>query len=155
MQLAAGTEIEAPIEFVFARLSDAATLERILGQRGAAVVRLDGGEGLSEGARWEISLTFRGKEREVTAEVRDYRPPQGYRIESGSGGLKGETRLGLQKLSEARTRLDLDQTVASTTLSARLLLQSMKLARHSIEERLQKKLEKQADRIEKDFRLSV
>ncbi|EAR50534.1 hypothetical protein OG2516_09825 [Oceanicola granulosus HTCC2516] len=149
MKFSTREDIEAPIETVFEALSDFSGFERWALRRGARIERLDGGTRTEAGARWQVEFDFRGKRREVTATVSRFEPPEGYRITSVSSGLEGETSVELVALAQDRTRLLFAQELRPTTLAARLMLQSLKLAKGSLEARLDKRIDDLARTIEK------
>ena len=152
MKFSAREDIEAPIEFVFAQICDATALERSAMRRGAELERLDAGDGTMRlGSAWRFAFDFRGKRRNVEARITGFESPNVIVISSTSAGIDGTTRVELVPLSTRRTRLVFGQELKSNTLAARLLLQSLKLAKGQLEARLKKRLTTYASDIQSRY----
>jgi hypothetical protein len=130
-------DIAAPIDYVFGVVSDFEGFERQALRRGAEVTRLDELEETGEGMRWHIAFPFRGKRREMDVELVDYTPSTRLLLDSRMTGMTGEMSVELLALSKGRTRLELVIEFRPETLAARLLVQSIKLARSSLSKRFQ------------------
>ncbi|SLN22547.1 SRPBCC family protein [Roseisalinus antarcticus] len=152
MKFSVRDDIEAPIDFVFAQVSDFAAFERLILRRGATVERqgVDGNDGL--GARWKVDFVFRGKPREVLATVTAFDPPGNLAISSASSGIDGLTTVELLALSKSRTRLSFAQELKPNTLAAWLMIQSLKLAKSSLESRLRLRTTEFAKDVERRWR---
>ena len=136
MELTSRVDIEAPIDFVFAQVTDFTAFERQALRRGASVRRADRLPQAGVGMLWDVSFMYRGKERQLRAELTRFDPPNGYVVEMSSGGITGQTLVDLVALSRGRTRLALRTHMTANGLTARLLLQSLKLARVTLTKRL-------------------
>ncbi len=133
-------DISAPAGFVFRKLTDFARHERQAMRRGAQVQRTDSGVEPGLGASWEIVFDYRGKAREMRAEITEWSPPERFRIRGVSGGLDTVTVVDIVALSKTQTRVNVVTEMTTNTLTARLLVQSLKLARGSVTSRLQMRL---------------
>jgi len=133
-------DISAPAGFVFRRLTDFARHERQAMRRGAQVQRTDSGVEPGLGAAWEIVFDYRGKARQVRAEITEWTPPERLRIRGVSGGLDSVTVVDIVALSKTQTRVNVVSELSPNTLTARLLVQSLKLARGTVTARLQTRL---------------
>lgn len=134
MKLSTREDIEAPVAFVFDRVTDFAMFERRALRHGADVVR-NGTDPASVGTSWDIGFTFRGRARAVTATLTKLDPPHDVVIESLSDGLTALTEVTLVALSPGRTRVIVGFELRARTLTARLLLQSLKLAKAKLAKR--------------------
>lgn len=137
MELTAREDIEAPLDRVFAELSDFAAVERQAMRRGIDVQRHGIETGVTEGMGWNVHFTFRGKKRDAEITLSDYAPPERMVFDSVSGGLEMRMVVDLIALSRTRTRIGVTTELKPKTLSARLLVQSLKLAKGGIEKRFQ------------------
>lgn len=137
MELTAKEDIEAPLDRVFAELSDFVALERQAMRRGIEVQRHGGETGVTEGMGWHVQFTFRGKKRDAEITLTEYTPPERMVFDSVSGGLEVHMVVDLIALSRTRTRIGVATELKPKTLSARLLVQSLKLAKGGIEKRFQ------------------
>ncbi|WP_196774323.1 SRPBCC family protein [Rhodovulum sp. MB263] len=142
-------DISAPIEQVFARLTDFARFERAIETRGGDVARHEGApEGPGPGLAWTIRLHFHGAHREIEAELTDYAPPSALRLGAASSGLGAEGIVELAALAEGLTRLSVAIDLGPRTLGGRVLMQTLKLARGKLAEEMEAGLARLARRIE-------
>ena len=155
MQLSAMEDIEAPLDRVFAALTDFEAIERQAMRRGATVRRKDSVAGPAAGMAWHAGFAFRGKTREADITLTVYTPPERMVFHSVVGGLETETVIELVALSRSRTRITLVSELMPKTLSARLLVQSLKLARGGIEKRFRKRMASHAKDLEDRMRRSA
>lgn len=151
MKFSTREDIEAPIEFVFERLSDFEGLERQAMRRGLEVQRKNPEVGRAVGAIWAMKVPFRGRLRDLTAEVKKLDNPGELNVFAKSGGLNMDVSLELLALSPARTRLVVGFDVRPDTLSARILLQSVKFAKATLQRRFKKRIAKLANYIETQY----
>ncbi|WP_425099523.1 SRPBCC family protein [Tropicibacter sp. S64] len=140
MELKASEDIEAPIERVFAELADFEAIERQAMRRGVSVQRKGAAGAPAPGLSWTAGFTFRGKGRDAEITLTDYAEPEQMAFHSVSGGLEAATRIETVALSRGRTRITFVTELMPKTLSARLLVQSMKLAKGGIEKRFRHKM---------------
>lgn len=140
MQLTAQEDIEAPLDQVFAELTDFETVERQALRRGIEVQRLDNVVGTGAGMAWKTGFRFRGKMRNADIKLVDYAPPERVQFHSVSGGLEVQMVMELVALSRARTRINLVTEFKPKTLSARLLVQSLKLAKGGVDKRFRNRM---------------
>lgn len=151
MKFSARDDIEAPIDFVFDAIADFAAFERSAMRRGADVQRTDGGAALGVGATWRVQFRFRGKERVLKPRIESLDRPNGYVVRSVSGGLESGLTIELVQLSPKRTRLQVDLELMPKSLSARLMVQSMKLARTTLTRRFSSRVSQYAQEVEDRF----
>lgn len=140
MRLASKQDVEAPINAVFARVSDFDSFTRQAMRRGAEVRRKPPESPVGLGAAWQINLAWRGRERHFEPEVTIWEPPSGFCLHSVSGGMVVDCRVDLVALTPARTRLTLSFDAQGKSLTARLLLQSLRLTRSNLTKRLDLRL---------------
>lgn len=148
MQLSSRTDIDAPIDFVFASLSDFDGWERAAMRRGADVSRTDKLRAPGIGMGWHVVFRFRGKERIIDLRLTEM-AREGKLAFSGKGSMvEGDMSLDLLALSPKRTRLVLHSKVRPLTIAARLFLQSMKLAKGRVQTKLDARMEQLATDLE-------
>lgn len=140
MKFSAKEDIEAPIGFVFARLTDFQSFERSALRRGAEVQRVDKNPAPGVGMAWDVSFTLRGKLREVKMELTELDAPNGMVLSSRSPAMGGDLVIDLVPLSKARTRMNMALELRPKNLSSRLLVQSFKLARSNLTQRYQARI---------------
>ncbi|MFC4668054.1 SRPBCC family protein [Seohaeicola nanhaiensis] len=140
MQFSTKEDIEAPIDEVFAMLSDFEGYERSAIRRGIEVQRERDMHPPGRGMAWTARFSLRGKPRDLTLQLAQYDRPTAMRFEADSQGLDGTLTLDLLSLSKRRTRLAVVLEVKPKTLSARLLVQSFRLAKATLNKRFKLKV---------------
>ena len=135
MKFSSKEDIEAPIEAVFAAVSDFESFERSAIRRGIEVHRVDESAPVAPGLAWDAAFDLRGKRRNLRLTLTEHTPPESMRFDSESAGLDGVMTVDLVALSPRRTRLGIALELAPKTLSARLFLQSLKLAKSNLTKR--------------------
>lgn len=148
MQFSSKEDIDAPISEVFAMLSEFEAYERSAIRRGIEVRRVDPSAPIAIGLAWDTRFTLRGKPRDVRLTLVGFEPPNSMRIEADSQGLDGTMTLDLLALSPRRTRMAVVLNLAPKTLSARLLVQSLKLAKSNLTKRFKLKVADHAKNLE-------
>lgn len=151
MKLSTREDIEAPIGYVYKRVSDFAAFERRALRQGIEVsCRAEGAPQV--GAKWDIAFSFRGRARKVVAELTKLDYEQAIEIESQSDGLTALTQVDLVALSATRTRVLVAFDMRAKTLTARVLLQSLKIAKTKMTKRFKARVLEYAEAVEDDYR---
>lgn len=132
MNFSTKEDIEAPIDAVFEMLCEFESFERSAMRRGAEVQRVDNLVASGVGMTWDTVFEMRGKRRELRIEMVTFDRPNDMVLETTSPGLIGQMSFELMALSRSRTRINVELNIKPLTLSARLLVQSMKLAKASL-----------------------
>ena len=132
MKLSTREDIDAPIPTVFSAVTDFDGFERQLLRRGVDVTRDESCPPDALGARWRASFDWRGRTQNLDAELISIEPDQGYAIESRASGVVCMSVVDLVALSKNRTRLFVSLDLRPTTLSSRLFVHSLKLAKGSL-----------------------
>lgn len=148
-------DIEAPIDFVFEQMTDFRSFERAAMRRGAEVQRVSNGDGGALGTAWDARFQMRGKEREVQIEITDYESPNKLVVSSRAPSMGGDMVVELMALSRNRTRVDTNVHLAPKNLTAKLLVQSLKLARKNVSQRLNERMAAYAVEVEARFKKSA
>lgn len=148
MQFSSKEDIEAPIDQVFAMLSDFDSYERSAIRRGIEVIRTDDFTDPVAGCAWNTRFKMRGKMRDLELKLVTYERPNSMRFESVSNGLDGVMTLDLVALSPRRTRMAVSVELVPKNLAARLLVQSLKLAKTNMTKRFRLKVADYAKNME-------
>ncbi len=148
MKLSTQQDIEAPIEKVFAAVSDFDKFEKTLMQRGAKIERADALDAPAPGMAWDINFGFRGRQREAKATIEELSGPDTVKAVAVSSGVHGYLDVELKAISEDRTRMKVGLDMRPKTLPARVLIQSLKLAQGKIKTRFKNRVANFAKDIE-------
>lgn len=135
MQFSSKEDIEAPIDAVFDMLSEFEAFERMAIRRGVDIQRADTLDQPGVGMSWDAAFKLRGKARDVHLELVEFDRPNGMQFQSESAGLSGLSTLELVSLSPRRTRISIKIDLKPKTLAARLLIQSLRLAKGNLTKR--------------------
>ena len=155
MKLTTKQDIEAPLDFVYARLTDFDHFERMAMRRGAEVERTDRLKTPGVGMAWRLRFTFRGKQRKMTVRFADAEPGSQLAWAFDSPMFPGTVKAELVSLSARRTRLTMVIEALPKTLAARLVMQSLRLAKGRVQRRFDVRGGQLANMIEEQFRASV
>ena len=148
MKFSTNTDIEAPIEAVFEMFCDFESFERAAMRRGAEVQRTDTLPQPGVGMTWRAGFEMRGKPRQVDLEMTSFERPNEIRLAGTSPGMRSVTQFELISLSRNSTRVHVTLEVTPQNLSARLLVQSLKLAKSNLTKRFKLKVADYAKLVE-------
>ncbi|WP_300519881.1 SRPBCC family protein [Aliiroseovarius sp.] len=148
MKLSTREDIAAPIDTVFAELSDFDGFERAALRRGAEVVRTDGSGMVGVGMTWRAQFPFRSRERVADLTLVEFDRPNGLKVFSQLSGVEAEIVVDLVALSRSRTRMAMSVDMRPKSIPARLMIQSMKLAKSNLTKRFKKRIADYATLIE-------
>ncbi|CUH82841.1 SRPBCC family protein [Thalassovita mediterranea] len=152
MIFSAKEDVNVPIDHVFAMMTEFETFERAALRRGIEVERRDMLPATGEGMEWDVTFDYRGKLREGRLTLTEFDAPNVLRFKMDGQGLGGRVDIELVAMSRDRTRLSLELVLEAHTLSARLLLQSMKLARTKLNKGFHTRVAGMATDLEERFR---
>ncbi|OSP56753.1 SRPBCC family protein [Pseudoruegeria sp. SK021] len=148
MKLTVSEEVAASRQDVFQQVTD---FDRLLGRPADAktqITRLDHPAPVSEGSRWQGHFVLRGLRRDGTAELVSLQAPDGYEIHGEADGMRGQLTVALSGPPEGPTRLDVTVQLRPTSLTGRMIVQSLSLVRQTVAARCRDRLQHFAREIE-------
>lgn len=148
MKFSAREDIAAPIDQVFEALCDFEAFERQAMRRGIEVQRIDAHTHVGLGMRWNVAFAMRGRRREVTLELSRFESPNEMGFDAKSQGIGADFSIELMALSRNRTRMAIGLDITPVNLSARLLVQSLKLAKSNLSKRFKLRIAEYAKVLE-------
>ena len=152
MKFKVSEDVDAPQELVWARFTDFSGFEEDARGRGAILNRVGNWTQTVQGVEWRGEVTVRGKSRPITAKVTQLVPQELCIVDSRIGGMNCHQEIIFVPLSTTVTRVALMLDLSADTLTARLLLQTMKLARGRVLQKLQGVLARQGNAVEAAYR---
>jgi hypothetical protein len=152
MKVTSRHDIEAPVGFVFQTLTDFDSWERSAMRRGAEVVRTDKMTTIAPGLSWLVRFRFRGKDRKLTIRLTGIDPAARAAFALEGGLFNATSIVDLMELGQNRTRLVMVGEAKPKTLGARLILQSLRLARGRVQRNLDRRVAAVAEEIAVRFR---
>lgn len=132
MKFSSQEDVNAPATDVFDMLCDFDRFERAAMRRGAEILRHNGPGDGPDGTSWDARFHLRGRIRKLSVEVSRCEPPDWLGLHLKSSGLTGEIAFELISLSTTRTRLLITLELQPVSLSARLLIQSLRLSKSAL-----------------------
>lgn len=132
MQISTSEILTGYIEDVFDALSDFSAAERAALARGLDVKRLDAMEKPGAGVQWQIDFFARGRDRRAEIEVVKFTRPTVLQYQGNVGGLLFETSVACRVADSNATEVTVTTKLRARSMSARVFVQSMKLARRKV-----------------------
>ena len=152
MKLVARYDVDVPIDFVWAELTDFEAWERMAIRRGAEVMRTDRMAQKGAGMAWALGFAFRGQQRKATLTLPLMTAPERLTISAQSKLVDITLAVALMDLTTTRTRIEVKTEIKPRTIAARLYIQGMKLARKKVERQYSNRASQLAVEIEDRFR---
>ncbi|MBD3763874.1 MAG: SRPBCC family protein [Rhodobacterales bacterium] len=149
MKLSTREDIEAPIAFVFDQIADFDAWERSALRRGAEVQRTDSLPQPGAGMTWRLRFPWRGKARKADLALAGHEPPHRLAVTGEEANLGGRLDIELIEMSPRRTRMTVAIELKPRTLTARLFLQSLKLAKARLVKKLKARTAQFAAEVER------
>jgi len=140
MKFSSKEDIETPIDRVFEQLTNFEMFERAAIRRGVEIERERDTAQPVVGMAWKARFEMRGRSREARVELTHLDRPNTLRFDAIGKGVDGSFFIDLLPLSQRSTRISVVLDIEPKTLSARLLIQSMKLAKTNLTKRFRKKV---------------
>lgn len=145
-------DVEAPAEWVWNGFTDFGAIEADVAARDADISRVGDWSEPALGVAWRGSVPVRGKVRTIEARIASFKPEEELVVHSRIGGMTCHYEVGFKALSDNVTRVAVTLELKAATLSARLLLQTLKIARRRVIQRLEGAVVRQGQAVENDWR---
>lgn len=155
MKFAVKQDIEVPVAFAFAYLSDFDAWERSAMRRGAEVARTDQLRTPAAGMTWQAAFPYRGKLRKLDIRLTKMVAPNKLNLTAQSAAIEIELAVDLAEMSARRSRLHLTMEVIPRNLAARLFIQSMRLARTRMDRKFAQRVAQVVTEMETAYRDKV
>lgn len=155
MKFSTKEDLEVPIGDVFERLTDFDGFEKAALRYGADVVRVDEGGETPVGMSWQLKAKIRGKLRKFVVTLAEHDRPNEISYDITSPAIRAQFLIELVALSRKRTRMRMELDVRPKTLPARLLMQSAKLTRNTLNKRYKTRIGHFAEDLEDRYKRSA
>ncbi len=140
MKFSTRRDVDLAAEALFRAASNFHAIERMLVRRGATVRRLDDLAAPGVGMRWLIGFDWRGRHREVTAEVARLDAPVAMVINATSDQLDLVIRMTVVALTRTKSRLIFETEARPRSMKARLMLQTAKLGKAQLDRKFARRI---------------
>ena len=152
MRLSSSQIIGVPKDYLFERITDFDSFESYIHTEGGMAERTDNVAGTQSGMSWHVSGTFRKKQRNVDLTLENYAPSDKLKYVCETSSMNAAIFFELTEITPDQTELSLYIDPEARNISARLVLQSVKLAKKTIERRITQRIERFGNQIEADFK---
>ena len=154
MQFKHTQEINAPAEYVFARMTDFKKFETHEGPKLFSYKR-HGRLPVRIGTRWDISGPVRGRTRRFSAELSQYIPPRVLSYKSASSKYEGVLSVTIKPIDATNCALHIQVVAKSRGFAIGLIFNSIRLARKRINKRANTELAKFANRLAREYQAGL
>lgn len=151
MKFRVSEDVDAPRDVTFARFVDFREVEAEIVAHGAELSRAGSWLVPEVGRGWRGAVRLRGRLRPVASEITALQAPDLCEIRTRVGGMDAVHLMTFTEMRADMTRVQAVLDLSAGTLSARLALQTLKLARGRVLQRLQGHLARQGTRAEDDY----
>ena len=152
MKFSTKQDIEAPAAFVFAALTDFEGWERAAMRRGADVARTDKMRQAGAGMSWHVAFQFRGRQRKMDLRLLNMIPSSKLEFAALSAAIDATTKVEIVEMSAKRARLHVTANITPLTLTAKLFMQSLRLARARADRKFAQRVQTIVTQIEARYR---
>ncbi len=149
MKFSKSEDVELDQDALFAKVSNFRMFERLVIRRGVTIDRVAGTPEDAVGMAWDSEFDLRGKKRKARIEIVEFDAPNLVKFHAVSKTMNIRFELDLTALSAKRTRMTVTAVLDPQTLSARLVVQSMKLGRSKMNNRFAQRVRQFANELEK------
>ena len=132
MQFSSQHDIDAPVGAAFEVLTDFDAIEQGARTRKVDISRLDTLTEKGVGLSWDIGFKFRGKRRELIVDLTEFNRPEAITFTGVSSTFSVEVSVSLSAITATTTRMKTTFEVTPRSLGARLMIQSAKLGKSSL-----------------------
>ncbi|MEO1001020.1 MAG: hypothetical protein AAFW69_10545 [Pseudomonadota bacterium] len=150
MELSLTREIAVPEGWLRARVEGIDAHLPAAAARGWEIARV-AGTSVAPGSSWTASGRIRGRRVRGRVEITGA-DAEGWRFRGGGEGFALTGRIGTEALGPRKTRLTLEVALRPETLTARMMMPSLRLFRPRIARRIEAALRRLARRLRRDWR---
>ncbi|WP_128253332.1 SRPBCC family protein [Falsirhodobacter deserti] len=151
MKFTSTGDINAPTEYVFARMSDFEAWERSIRKRNTVATRSPGP--IQPGTTWNAQFRLRGAMRNMTVTLVSVDPGRQIRLALADPSLDVDIVLDLLALAPEQSRVVATLDLRPRNLTARLLVQSLRLARTKVQGQLDQRIAQWARNVSDESRV--
>ncbi|MCV6585903.1 MAG: SRPBCC family protein [Marinibacterium sp.] len=151
MQFSATETIQAPADVIFDRLCEFRRYEEATRRRGVHVVCVDPNSDYGVGTQWEIQVPLPTGMRPLMIALTERDAPSVLRFSGRGNWAIGSMAITLTPKGDGRTEMSVVIDFKPASLAARMVMQAVKLAKFSLDERFRSYVRKFANDVEQEF----
>jgi len=153
MQFKHVQEINAPIDYVFARMTDFTGFEQRSGRGEFSFSRV-GRSPVQIGTKWNVCIPVRGRKRKFPAELSEYVAPSVVSYRSKSRTYNAVLSISFTPLSASICNMEMQIVAQSRSFATGMIFNTLRLARKRINKSVRDRMQVIADKIADDYRNS-
>ncbi len=143
--------INVPVEFAYARATD---FDKFESEGFGVMSKFEPIGDISApeiGARWKVQSEFQGRQRKFSLQLRELLENEAVVLGNGSDKFDIEARFSFGKIDDENTDFTFEINSSASTITGRLIMQTMQLARSRIEKKLAVDFDAMRDRMEAEY----
>lgn len=148
MKLKVSDDVGRSADAAFTVITDYTPIENQLHDAGYKLARVGAWEVASLGAAWSGTGEIRGQRQDIEAEITGWEQGRAVTILVKIGGLRVSHTTRIIPLGEAAAQIEITAELKPRTLSARVFVQGLKLARGRILSAMERRLSSEIARIQ-------
>jgi hypothetical protein len=152
MKFSTKQDIETPAAYLYAALIDFEGWERAAMRRGADVARTDKLRNVGAGMSWHVQFQFRGRKRKMDLRLLNLVPSSKLEFAALSAAIDASTKVEIVEMSAKRARMHVTANITPLTLTAKLFMQSLRLARARADRKFAQRVQTIVTEIEARYR---
>ena len=149
MKFSTRQDIDVPAHRVFSRATEYARFERLIQRRGIALRRISDCSETGAGPAWAAELTYRGHSRAVDAAMYAVEPNQHLAVKGATSGVDFVLTMDIVELSLTKSRMIFGLDLRPATLPARLMVQSLRLNKATLDRKFAERVSKFVQLVQK------
>jgi|GEM_PF-1062500 len=146
-------DVEAPTDFVFDDMTDYESWEQTVRKRNTQLTRSPGP--VVPGTTWDARFRLRGRDRDMVVTLLSETPERQILLSIGDSSLDVDVSADLIGLTPQTSRVAITIHLRPRNLAARLLTQSLRLARTKIQHQLDWRVAGWADDLSRSYAKSL
>lgn len=139
-EIVGAADTKLTISQTFDLLTDIDIIDRLSERANAKIIRRGDPNGPITGLIWEVTAAIRRKVREFTVTVADLDPPRRITYHLQSAQYEIYVDVSLNVIAADLTRMQVAISADPNTLAARMVLHSLRMAKHRLRRRLERNL---------------
>ncbi|WP_435164212.1 hypothetical protein [Falsirhodobacter sp. 1013] len=153
MKITSKCDVGASPDFVFARMSDYEAWERAIAKRNTTLVRSPGP--IRPGTTWDTRFRLKGRDRDMLMTLFSEIPGRQVHVTLADTSLDVDILADLIEVAPERSRIAVSLELRPRNLTARLLIQSLRLAKGKVQGQLDQRVDQWARNVSQQYRTAA
>lgn len=151
MKITSKCDVGASPDFVFARMSDYEGWERAIARRNTTLVRSPGP--IRPGTTWNTKFRLKGRDRDMLLTLLSETPGRQVHVTLADTSLDVDIIADVVEVAPQGSRMAVSLELRPRNLAARLLIQSLRLAKGKVQGQLDQRVEQWARNVAQQYKM--